>query len=150
MRVQWFLIKKLAIKYYSCKRPGAFIEIIIKQIHYLVLADKREDRGIYRRVPVKIMGAKHEPVQPYWIRGDSSFYWRKWQNRKAACKSGIDESSISAIAIKSADHISYYKAFDECLVKHNPGAMEKLPAGYVNARLNSYLDILRYRKYPKK
>ena len=24
--------------------------------------------GIYRRVPVKIMGAKHEPVQPYLIR----------------------------------------------------------------------------------
>ena len=43
-------------------------ESIIKQIHYLVLADKREDRGVYRRVPVKIMGAKHEPVQPYLIQ----------------------------------------------------------------------------------
>ena len=38
-------------------------EGIIKQIHYLVLADKREDRGVYRRVPVHIMGAQHEPVQ---------------------------------------------------------------------------------------
>ena len=43
-------------------------ESIIRQIHYLVLADKREDRGIYRRVPVRIMGAKHEPIQPYLIR----------------------------------------------------------------------------------
>ena len=43
-------------------------ESIIKQIHYLVLADKREDRGVYRRVPVRIMGAKHEPVQPYLIQ----------------------------------------------------------------------------------
>lgn len=43
-------------------------ESIIKQIHYLVLADKREDRGIYRRIPVRIMGAKHEPVQPYLIQ----------------------------------------------------------------------------------
>ncbi len=41
------------------------MENIIKQIHYLVLADKREDRGVYRRIPVRIMGAKHEPVQPY-------------------------------------------------------------------------------------
>lgn len=38
-------------------------ERIIKQIHYLVLADKKDDRGIYRRIPVRIMGAKHEPVQ---------------------------------------------------------------------------------------
>lgn len=37
-------------------------ESIIRQIHYLVLADKREDRGVYRRVPVRIMGAHHEPV----------------------------------------------------------------------------------------
>ncbi len=29
-------------------------ESIIKQIHYLVLADKREDRGIYRRVPAEL------------------------------------------------------------------------------------------------
>ena len=43
-------------------------ESIIKQIHYLVLADKREDRGVYRRVPVRIMGAKHEPAQPYLIQ----------------------------------------------------------------------------------
>ncbi|MFR3385984.1 MAG: Fic family protein [Lachnospiraceae bacterium] len=43
-------------------------ESIIKQIHYLVLADKKEDRGVYRRVPVRIMGAKHEPVQPYLIQ----------------------------------------------------------------------------------
>ncbi len=43
-------------------------ESIIKQIHYLVLADKREDSGVYRRVPVRIMGAKHEPAQPYLIQ----------------------------------------------------------------------------------
>ena len=42
-------------------------ENVIKQIHYLVLADKKEDRGVYRRVPVRIMGAQHEPVQPYLI-----------------------------------------------------------------------------------
>ena len=31
-------------------------------------AEKWEDRGVYRRVPVRIMGAKHEAVQPYLIR----------------------------------------------------------------------------------
>ena len=43
-------------------------ERVIQQIHYLVLADKKDDRGVYRRVPVRIMGAQHEPVQPYLIR----------------------------------------------------------------------------------
>ena len=34
-------------------------ESVIKQIHFLVLADKKADRGIYRRVPVRIMGVQH-------------------------------------------------------------------------------------------
>lgn len=42
-------------------------ERVIKHIHYLVLADKKDDRGVYRRVPVRIMGARHEPAQPYLI-----------------------------------------------------------------------------------
>ena len=50
------------------KEQAPLSESIIRQIHYLVLADKREDRGVYRRVPVSIMGAKHEPVQPYFIQ----------------------------------------------------------------------------------
>ncbi len=50
------------------KNQEPLSEDIVKQIHYLVLADKREDRGVYRRIPVRIMGAKHEPVQPYLIQ----------------------------------------------------------------------------------
>ncbi|MEG1958235.1 MAG: Fic family protein, partial [Lachnospiraceae bacterium] len=49
------------------KEKAPLTESVIKQIHYLVLADKKEDRGVFRRVPVRIMGAKHEPVQPYLI-----------------------------------------------------------------------------------
>ncbi len=42
-------------------------ERIIKEIHSLVLIDRPEDRGVYRRIPVRIMGAKHEPPQPYLV-----------------------------------------------------------------------------------
>ena len=42
-------------------------ERIIKEIHSLVLMDQPEDKGIYRRIPVRIMGAAHEPPQPYII-----------------------------------------------------------------------------------
>ncbi|MCX4269146.1 MAG: hypothetical protein OSJ62_10850 [Lachnospiraceae bacterium] len=46
------------------------------------------------------------------------------------------------IDIKFADRISYYNVFDEYHIKHNLGTMEKLFAGYVNARLDSYLLML--------
>lgn len=50
------------------------------------------------------------------------------------------------IDIKFADRVSYYNAFDEYQVKHNPAAMEKLFAGYVNERLDSYLKMLEISK----
>ena len=42
-------------------------ETDIKNIHSLVLMDRPGDRGRYRRIPVTIMGAFTEPVQPYLI-----------------------------------------------------------------------------------
>lgn len=42
-------------------------ESFIKDIHSLVLMDKKEDAGVYRRVPVRINGASHTPPQPYLI-----------------------------------------------------------------------------------
>ena len=39
----------------------------ICSIHSLVLADRQEDRGRWRRVPVRIAGALTTPVQPYQI-----------------------------------------------------------------------------------
>ncbi|MDF2801137.1 MAG: filamentation induced by cAMP protein Fic [Anaerocolumna sp.] len=44
-----------------------FSEKIIKEIHSLVLMDRREDRGVYRRIPVRIMGAAHEPPKPIMV-----------------------------------------------------------------------------------
>lgn len=146
-------------------------ESIIKQIHYLVLADKREDRGVYRRVPVKIMGAKHEPVQPYLIQPEMEQLLEDYRNNtdhiisqlarfhlefegihpfidgngrtgRLLVNLELMKAGYPPIDIKFADRISYYNAFDEYHVKHNPGAMEKLFAGYVNARLDSYLMML--------
>lgn len=42
-------------------------EKVIKDIHSLVLMDKPQDRGRYRRIPVTILGAVHEPAQPYLV-----------------------------------------------------------------------------------
>ena len=42
-------------------------ESVIKNIHALVLMNRPEDKGVYRRIPVRIMGAFTQPVQPYLI-----------------------------------------------------------------------------------
>lgn len=48
---------------------NAFLtEEIIKNIHSLVLMGDRENRGKYRNVPVRIVGASHTPPQPYMVQ----------------------------------------------------------------------------------
>jgi len=42
-------------------------ESVIKQIHSLVLMNDASNRGIYRSLPVRIVGATHEPPQPYIV-----------------------------------------------------------------------------------
>lgn len=49
------------------KNNVPFSESIIKQIHTLVLLDRPDDRGVYRRIPVRIMGAYHVPPDPILV-----------------------------------------------------------------------------------
>ncbi len=42
-------------------------ERVIKDIHSLVLMNDAQNKGVYRSVPVTIMGAAHTPPQPYLV-----------------------------------------------------------------------------------
>ena len=164
---------KEAFEYVSelVKENAPLSERVIKQIHYLVLADKTEDRGVYRRIPVRIMGAQHEPVQPYLIipRMEQLLHeyeestehivtkLAKFHIEFEAIHPFIDgngrtgrllvnlelmKAGFPPIDIKFTDRLTYYKAFDDYHVNHSLKTMEDLFAGYINKRLDEYLAML--------
>ena len=42
-------------------------EHVIKTVHSLVLINDANNRGVYRSLPVKILGSEHVPTQPYLV-----------------------------------------------------------------------------------
>ena len=52
----------------SASHHAPLTEATIKTIHSLVLMNDRENRGKYRNVPVRILGALHTPPQPYMVQ----------------------------------------------------------------------------------
>ena len=153
------------------KEKAELTEYVIKQIHSLVLADKPMDKGTYRKVPVRILGAHHEPVQPYLIEPKMNELLLSYKNddgniaEKLAlfhiCFEGIHpfidgngrtgrlivnlelmKAGYPPIDIKFTDRKRYYDAFDSYHVKKDLTAMTKLFAEYINARLDEYLKIL--------
>lgn len=49
------------------KKELELSEYVIKNIHSLVLMNRPDDKGRYRRIPVRILGAYAEPVEPHLI-----------------------------------------------------------------------------------
>ena len=153
------------------KEKAELTEHVIKQIHSLVLADKPMDKGIYRRIPVRILGAHHEPVPPYLIEPKMNELLLEYKNdtgniaEKLALfhinfegihpfidgngRTGrllvnleLMKAGYPPIDIKFTDRKRYYEAFDAYHVKKDASAMTKLFAEYISARLDEYLKIL--------
>ena len=160
--------------WYICdlvKDKAELTEYVVKQIHSLVLADKPQDRGVYRRVPVRIMGAQHTPPQPYLIEPKMTSLLLDFKNDKGnivekLAKFHIEFEGIHPfidgngrtgrllvnlelmkagyppIDIKFTDRMRYYEAFDAYHVRGELSAMTKLFAEYLNTRLDEYLKVL--------
>ncbi len=136
---------------------------MIKQIHYQKLADKKDDRGVYRRVPIRIMRVKHEPAQPYLIQPRMEQFLEAYRNSTEHIISRLIRFHIEfegihpfidgndrterllvnlelmkvgypPIDIKFTDRLAYYNDFDEYHVNHILNSMKKLFAEYLNTR----------------
>ena len=154
------------------KDKAELTEYVIKQIHSLVLADKPMDKGTYRRVPVRILGAYTEPVQPYLIEpkmnellldykndngniveklalfhikfeGIHPFIDGNGRTGRLLVNLELMKAGYPPIDIKFIDRKRYYDAFDTYHTKGDLSPMTKLFAEYLNARLDEYLEILQ-------
>lgn len=59
-------------------------ERAIKDIHSLVLMSSAESRGVYRKIPVRILGAENEQIPPYLIAEEMQSLIEKYQQKLTA------------------------------------------------------------------
>ena len=149
----------------------SFAEKVIKDIHSLVLMDRPEDKGTYRRIPVRIMGAYHEPPQPYLVpiqmerlllefetyklhpiesialfhlkfEGIHPFIDGNGRTGRLIINFSLIQNGYPPINVKFTDRKKYYECFDSYYKDGNSEPMIMLIAGYVEERLKQYLDML--------
>lgn len=148
----------------------SFSETIMKQIHTLVLMDRPEDRGIYRRIPVRIMGAYHTPPDPIMVPELMERLVKEFQDSKlhpieraslfhlkfegihpfvdGNGRTGrlilnlfLMQNGYPPINVKFTDRKRYYDAFDSYYRNNDAGAMVQMVAEYVEEQLNRYMTI---------
>ena len=146
-------------------------ETIIKQIHTLVLMDRPKDRGIYRRIPVRIMGAYHTPPDPIMVpemmeklvaeftkkklhpienaalfhlnfEGIHPFVDGNGRTGRLILNLFLMQNGYPPINVKFTDRKRYYDAFDSYYRSNNADIMVKMVAEYVRDTINQYSSFI--------
>lgn len=150
-----------------------FTEYIIKQIHTLVLMDRPDDRGVYRKIPVRIMGAFHVPPEPVVVPELMENLIKEFSNKKmhpienAALfhlkfegihpfvdgngRTGrlllnlfLMQNNYPPVNVKFTDRKRYYEAFDSYYRDGSTYEMTEMIASYLGEQLKNILSYLEY------
>lgn len=147
-------------------------ERIIREIHALALMNRPEDKGVYRRIPVRIMGALHEPPQPYLIPVLIERLVADYSGDKRPCIEKAAEFHLKfegihpfidgngrtgrlllnlmlmregypPVNVKFTDRKRYYDCFDGYYQNNDASQMVEMIAEYVKERLLQMIQILK-------
>ncbi len=143
----------------------------IKQIHSLVLMNDRLNAGIFRRVPVIIMGASHTPPQPYEIEplmenlvndynnSTEDFFDRiarlhldferihpfidgNGRTGRLILNLELLKAGYHPVDIKCADKRKYYDAFEDYHITGSPTKMKEMLVDYELSELQEYVHLV--------
>lgn len=150
-----------------------FSEYIIREIHRLVLMDRLEDRGIYRQIPVHIIGAFHEPPEPLMVPKLMDNLIKEFDNKKLHPIESVAlfhlkfegihpfvdgngrtgrlilnlylmQNGYPPINVRFTDCKKYYEAFDSYNRDGSSVAMIEMLASYLEEQLQNSLSYLEY------
>jgi len=146
-------------------------ESVIMEIHSIVLNDRLEERGVYRRAAVRIVGAVHVPPNPLkvpnlmeelmneYLKSEDNAVKKiaKFHLRFERIHPFIDgngrtgrlianlefmKAGYPPIDIKFTDRKEYYDCFSEYEQSGKTEKIERMFASYVLERIEEYLKII--------